>query len=70
MSLYTGRSKLYSSLKDTRLKWEEARSGWRDAAGRQFEEAVWEPLEAQVQATLRALDLLIQVQVQLRNDCS
>lgn len=69
MSLYTGRSKLYSALKDTKLQFEDAKEDWHDSVRQHFEEEFWAPLEAQTQATLRAIDQLNQVLVQLHNDC-
>lgn len=40
--------------------WQEARSGWRDELGEQFERTYWEPWAAQLPQLRAALDELAQ----------
>lgn len=70
MSLDTGRMKLYSSMKTLRVRWDQVRDVWNDAVSREFEEKIWEPLDAQVQVTLRETDRLGVVLANMRRDCS
>jgi hypothetical protein len=69
MTLTTGRSKLVESLKVLTFRWEAARDGWDDLAGREFEEVHVEPIAPQVQAAVRAIDRLAAVISQMRHDC-
>jgi hypothetical protein len=68
VSLSTGLIGLYSALKDLRLKWDETRVVWTDAVRRDFDENLWQPLEAQVEATHRALDRLAAIVAQAEQD--
>ncbi len=69
ISTATGRGRLYSSLKDLRLRWEAVRQGWNDPISRDFEENLLEPLVAQAQAALRAMDQLALVLAQMQHEC-
>ena len=69
MTLTTGRTKLVEALKVLTVRWEEAREGWDDAAGREFEEAYIEPIAPQDQAAVRAIDRLAAVIGQMRQEC-
>jgi hypothetical protein len=69
MSLSAGSSKLSLALKALRVRWEETKTRWHDPVSETFEENQWKPLEAQVQATLRAIDRLGQELAQARQDC-
>jgi hypothetical protein len=69
LSPATGRGRLYSSLKDMRLLWEEVRRGWSDPVSQDFEEHLLQPLVSQAQAVLRAMDQLALVLQQMQHDC-
>jgi hypothetical protein len=69
MTLTTGRSKLVEGLKVLNVRWEAARDGWDDMAGREFEKNHFEPIAPQVQATVRAIDRLAAVINQMRHEC-
>jgi hypothetical protein len=65
----TGRGRLYGSLKDLRLFWEHTQKYWRDPASQDFDEKLWQPLEAQAGAALRGIDRLTQILHQMQHDC-
>jgi hypothetical protein len=69
MTLSTGRSKLVDALKVLTVRWETARDGWDDLAGREFEDSHVEPIAPQVQAAVRAIDRLAVVISQMRHEC-
>src|SRR5262249_11817676 len=69
ISTATGRGKLYGVLKDLRFKWDELESKWDDPVRKDFEEQVWEPLVAQSQNAIRAMDRLSQIMMQMQNEC-
>jgi hypothetical protein len=69
ISTASGRGKLYGVLKDLRLKWEELEAVWNDPVRKDFEKDVWEPLVAQSQSAVRAMDRLSQVMMQMQNEC-
>jgi hypothetical protein len=66
----SGRGKLYGGLKDMRHKWDELESLWDDPVRKDFEEKVWEPLVGETQATIRAIDRLAGVMMQMQQECS
>ena len=70
MSLNASAVELTNALKTVRLLWEEARAEWDDAVARDFEARWWAPLEAQVRATVGAMDRLAPVLGRAREDCS
>ena len=69
MTLTTGRAKLVEALKVLNVRWEAARDGWDDLAGREFEEAHVEPITPQVHAAVRAIDRLAVIISQMRHEC-
>lgn len=69
MSLSTGRSQLGSALKTAKEHWEEVRLAWHDSVSKDFEEHCLVPLEQQVQTTLRAIDRLSALVVQMHEEC-
>jgi hypothetical protein len=69
MNLSTGWIELNSALKTLRLRLEEAKVDWNDVAQRTFEEDYWLPLEAQVLATLRAIDRLVPTLAKAQREC-
>ena len=70
MSLSVGSSKLNDALKELRARWEDTRARWQDEVAQDFEDHCWQPLEIQVQATLRGLDQLSQELARARQECS
>jgi hypothetical protein len=57
-------------MKTLREKWDETEAHWRDQVRVEFEEHHLEPLESQVEGTLRAMSRLADVLAQVRRDCS
>ena len=70
MSLQTPSLELANALKVARVKWEAVRDGWRDAVARDFQERQWEPLVADVEAAIEALNRLSPVLDRARRECS
>jgi hypothetical protein len=70
VSLHAGWAELNDALKELRLRWEDTRAGWKDAAAADFEEHHWNPLVAQVDATLRAMDRLSPILIRAQRECS
>ena len=70
MSLSVGSSKLNDALKELRARWEDTRARWQDEVAQDFEDHYWQPLEIQVQATLRGLDQLSQELARAHQECS
>jgi hypothetical protein len=64
-----GYSTLNHSLKVLRVLWDETQVEWNDPVGRSFHETHWEPLEARVAATLRAMDRMIPTLASMQRDC-
>ncbi|HEY1378053.1 MAG TPA: hypothetical protein VGF55_14730 [Gemmataceae bacterium] len=69
MTLTTGRGKLIDALKVLTVRWEDTRTGWDDAAGREYEERHIEPIAPCVTAAVRAIDRLAAVIGQMRHEC-
>ena len=69
-NLTTGWIELSSSLKTVRLRWEEVKKEWDDPVSQDFEEHTWAPIEAQVQAALRAIDRLGPILAKAKQECS
>jgi hypothetical protein len=69
MSLSTGRIQLHSAMKTAKEHWEEVRLAWHDKVSAEFEESCLVPLEQQVQSTLRAIDRLSAILVQMHEEC-
>jgi hypothetical protein len=69
ISTASGRGKLYGVLKELRFKWEELEALWNDPVRKDFEKDVWEPLAAQSQSAIRAMDRLSQIMMQMQNEC-
>lgn len=65
----SGRGKLYGALKDLRLRWEDTQRFWDDPVSKDFDEHLWQPLEAQSQAAIRAIDRLAQIMHQMQSEC-
>ena len=69
ISTASGRGKLYGVLKELRFKWEVLEDLWNDPVRKDFEKDVWEPLVAQSQSAIRAMDRLAQIMMQMQNEC-
>ena len=69
MRFGAARGQLYDAQKVARAKWQATAEAWADATRREFEEQVWEPLDAQVSEVLRAIDQLAALFTQVRRDC-
>lgn len=69
ISTASGRGKLYSSLKDLRLRWDDTEKIWDDEIRRNFEEKLFEPLVQHCQAAIRAMDRVSQLMAEVQNDC-
>jgi hypothetical protein len=70
MSGTAGSNRLNHAIKTLRVHWDETEAHWRDAVRREFEEHHVEPLESQVETTLRAMQRLGEVLARLRRDCA
>jgi hypothetical protein len=70
VSLNTSWIELNNALKALSEAWGETKSGWKDPVSRDFDEHHFEPLAAQVVATLRAMDRLTPVLEKARRECS
>jgi len=70
VSLNTAWIELNNGLKLLREAWDATRHQWKDSVARDFEAERWAPLEAQVEATLRALDVLAPVLATARRECT
>jgi len=69
MKFGASRSQLYDAQQTARVRWDEATATWDDQARRDFQEAIWLPLDDHVSAVLRAVDLLSVLFTQVRNEC-
>jgi hypothetical protein len=56
-------------LKDLRLRWEDTQKVWDDPVSKDFDEHLWQPLEAQAQSAIRAIDRLAQIMHQMQSEC-
>ncbi len=65
----TGRGRIYGSLKDFRIRWEDVQRGWDDPVSKDFDENLLQPLMAEANAVIRGIDRLTQVLHQMQNEC-
>ncbi len=65
----TGRGRIYGSLKDLRIRWEDVQRGWDDPVSKDFDENLLQPLMAEANAVIRGIDRLTQVLHQMQNEC-
>lgn len=70
MFVGSGTSKLRHAIKTLRERWDESEDGWRDANRLEFERKRIEPLDAQANATLRAMQTLCDVLSRAYRECS
>ena len=69
MSLSVGRTKLLTSLKDLRARWDKVRRHWDDPVARKFEEEFLAPLEGKARAGVSAMENMYEIIVKARKDC-
>lgn len=69
MSLNSGRTKLASSLKELRARWDRIRMSWDDPVARRFEKEFVAPLEGKVRSGATAMEEMGQLLGQIRRDC-
>ena len=65
----TGRGRIYGSLKDLRIRWEEVQRGWDDPVSKDFDENIYQPLVAEAQAVIRGMDRLGGIMHQMQGEC-
>ncbi len=65
----TGRGRIYGSLKNLRIRWEEVQRGWDDPVSKDFDENICQPLVAQAQAVIRGMDRLGGIMHQMQSEC-
>ena len=69
MRFGTTRSQIYDAQKTARAKWDATTDAWDDAVRREHGEQVVEELDKAVSDTLRAIDQLATLFVQVRQEC-
>jgi hypothetical protein len=65
----TGRGRIYGSLKDLRIRWEDVQRGWDDPVSKDFDENLYQPLVEESNAVIRGMDRLGAVMHQMQSDC-
>jgi hypothetical protein len=70
MSLTTASVELANALKTARVVWEDTIEVWKDPVARDFQSQRWEPLVAQVESTLGAIDRLTPILERAMRECS
>jgi hypothetical protein len=65
----TGRGRIYGSLKDLRIRWEDVQRGWDDPVSKDFDENLLQPLIAEANSVIRGIDRLAQVLHQMQSEC-
>ena len=65
----TGRGRIYGSMKDLRIRWEDVQRGWEDPVSKDFDENLLQPLVAETNAVIRGIDRLAQVLHQMQSEC-
>jgi hypothetical protein len=70
MSLTTASVEMASALKTLRVVWDDTLEVWKDPVSRDFEAQRLNPLLAQVEATIGAIDRLAPVVARAMRECS
>ena len=70
MSLSVGRTKIITSLKDLKARWEKIGLHWNDPVSRQFEKEFLDPLEGKARAAVGAMEHLGDLIYKAKRDCS
>lgn len=69
MSLSVGRTKLLTSLKDLRARWDRVRMKWDDPMSKEFQQQFLDPLEGKVRSGVSAMEHMYDIVLQARRDC-
>jgi len=69
MRFGTTRSQIYDAQKTARAKWNATGDDWDDAVRREHGENIVDELDKAVSDTLRAIDQLATLFVQIRQEC-
>jgi hypothetical protein len=69
MRFGTTRSQIYDAQKTARAKWDAAGDAWDDGVRREHGEQVVDELDKTVSDTLRAIDQLASLFMQVRQEC-
>ena len=69
MGVHEGRGQLAKAMKELMLRWNEAKSAWRDGMSEKFEQEHLRPLEMDLKNATGAMDLWGQILAQARRDC-
>jgi len=69
VNLSSSSMELHGALKELRILWDETKAAWNDPVRREFEQQFWEPFQAQILSTLRAVERLSPILEKVRNDC-
>ena len=70
MHVGSGSSKLRHAIKTLRAHWDDSEDGWRDANRMEFERKRIEPLDAQANGTLRAMQQLCDILSRAYRECT
>ena len=70
MSLTVGRTKVLTSLKDLRARWEKVRTQWDDPVAREFQKQFLDPLEGKARATVSAMEHMGDLVYKAKRDCT
>jgi hypothetical protein len=69
VSLNVGRTKLVTSLKHLRGRWERVQRDWNDPVRREFEQQFVDPLEGKIRAAVNAMEHMHDLATKARRDC-
>jgi len=69
MSVIDSRAKLIMANKKLMVVWHQTRQAWRDENARQFEEKYMAPLEANIRATILAMERMNHALDSAHHDC-
>ncbi len=69
MSLQTGQAGLNKASKAFVVRWNEARTLWRDQVAQEFEDRYVTPLLRDIRSALEAMDHMAGVLTQVRHEC-
>ena len=70
MSVAGSKVKLSSAIRDLRIRWDQTREGWKDAASESIEQDYIAPFEREVRTAIKALETMSEVMIAIRKDCS
>ena len=70
MSVEGGRQRLYIALKEFQIKWQESENMWKDQVSRSLNKKYVEPLEIGGKSAIQAMEVMRDLIVRIRKDCS